>query len=145
MDGTGAGWIVLLSLFLEKQCKHFLDRAERLIRKALSLDRNAEYYDVLGVVLHKQGNDEEAVAGFKKALALNPSLQSARLNLALVQRSKQDLRAAIADKQRALAACKGDCEPQMLQLSVLYYHAGETRKAAEVLASLIERGIVTTV
>ena len=55
-----------------------LDKAESLYRATLQF---AESWNNLGVILKQKGNDGEARAAFEKALALDPAMAEAALNL----------------------------------------------------------------
>ncbi len=113
-----------------------LAAAERYIRKAIALDRKADYCDFLGVLCHEKRQDTEAVKWFKEALTLNPALQSAQLNLALSLKSREELGPAVAAKRRELDACRSACDEILLQLAVLYYHMGDLAKASSTLEQI---------
>lgn len=62
-----------------------LGAAEAAIRRAIELSpRNAAARNSLGWVLHLQGDHDGAVAAYRIALDLDPDLQSARRNLAVL-------------------------------------------------------------
>jgi tetratricopeptide (TPR) repeat protein len=113
--------------------------ARTIIGRALSMDNRAEFHDVLGVILHLEGDDKQAAEEFRKALAIDPELRSAQLNLALLSRKGEDLGEATAQLQKQLAACTGDdCAAMTFQLAVLYYHQKKVDKAAATLAAVKE-------
>ncbi len=116
-----------------------LEAAEKYIHSALMLDTKAEYLDFLGVVLYEKGDKEDAVIQFKKALALNPSLKSAQLNLAISGKSKKDITTAIADIQKQIASCREQCAEFTLQLSILYYHDRNYEKAIGTLTGIPDK------
>jgi len=61
-------------------------RAEGHLRRALGLDpRNAEAHNNLANLLARSGQLREAVSHYESALAIKPSLESARANLPVVQ------------------------------------------------------------
>lgn len=61
-------------------------RAETHLRRALGLDpRNAEAHNNLANLLARSGRLAEAIAHYENALAIKPSLESARANLPVVQ------------------------------------------------------------
>ena len=113
-----------------------LGLAERLIQSALKLDQRAEYLDFLGVVLYAKGRKDEALMQFKNALAVDPDLQSAQLNLALLTESTDGLEAAAGTMAREYAACNEQCTDMAVQLSIIYYHQGKFDKALGVLEKI---------
>jgi tetratricopeptide (TPR) repeat protein len=112
--------------------------AKQFAQKAVKLDEKAEYYDLLGVVCYNLGNKEEALADFKRALALDPELRSAQLNMALLTQSKDGLESAIAETEKRRSACASGCQDIALQLAILFYHQGRIEKAAALLDGLPE-------
>ncbi len=119
--------------------KKRLDDAEKLIKKAISIDEKAEYDDFLGVLYHLKGDDRAAAEQFKKALKVNPDLKSAQLDLALVSRTGESLSAAITLLEQQLKSCSNDsCADAALKLSIVYYHSKMTDKAIQVLLSIKE-------
>jgi tetratricopeptide (TPR) repeat protein len=113
-----------------------LSLAEELIKSALKLDARAEYLDLLGVILYARGRKDEAVAQFKKALALDPELRSAQLDLALCSESAEGLESAAQSMEAQYAACTDQCADKALQLSIVYYHQSKLDKATQVLEKL---------
>jgi tetratricopeptide (TPR) repeat protein len=111
---------------------------KQFIQKAIKLDEKAEYFDLLGVLCYSLGNKEEALTNFKKALALDPELRSAQLNLALMTQSKDGLESAVAEMEKRRSTCAGQCRDIVLQLSILLYHQGKIDKAAALLEALPE-------
>jgi tetratricopeptide (TPR) repeat protein len=117
--------------------KKDLESAEQLIRKAISIDPGtAQYYDFLGLVLHQKGMKKESVVWFKKALETDPSLESARIHLAVTAKTDDDLKKAIERKKQELLSCAGECEDVSLALAILYYHSGYPAEAASVLKNI---------
>jgi len=117
--------------------KKDLASAERLIRKAIALDgRKAEYYDFLGVILHEKGARADAMKYFKKALEINPALQSAQMHFAASVKSGNEMRKAIEQARARIAACDTGCAEARLAAAILYYHAGEITQAAAVLEKI---------
>ena len=110
--------------------------AEELIKSALKLDARAEYLDFLGVVLYARGKKEDAMAQFKKALAVDPELRSAQLDLALCSESAEGLESAAQSMEAQYASCGDQCADKALQLSIVYYHQGKLDKAVQVLEKL---------
>ena len=113
-----------------------LNAAEKHIYRSLSLDTKAEYFDLLGVILYAKGKKEDAVIQFNKALALNPSLRSAQLNLAVTGKTKKGISNAIAEMKKQLNTCKSDCEELRFQLSILYYHGMQYENAIKALEKI---------
>ncbi len=116
-----------------------LEAAEKYIHRALMQDTKAEYLDFLGVVLHEKGDKEDAIIQFKKALAINPSLKSAQLNLAVSGKSEKSIAKAIEDLKKQLASCREQCSELTLQLSILYYHSRNYEKAIGTLTRIPDR------
>lgn len=113
--------------------------ARVLIQKALAMDNRAEFHDFLGVIYHQEKDDTRAAVEFKKAIAINPELRSAQLNLALLSRKDENLAGVAENLQQQIASCKGDaCSTLSLQLAILYYHRKMTDKAVEVLVAIKE-------
>jgi len=114
------------------------DTAEKLIRKALKLDRRGTYYDLLGIVLYRQGQTDSATYWFKRALKADPQLRSAQLNLALVRGSGEDLDRAIENATSELAQCTESCTDAAFRLSVLHHQNKDFRTAVSVLQDIPE-------
>ncbi len=116
-----------------------LKGAGRYVREALSIDNRAEFHDLLGVIHHQENDDARAEKEFRKALALNPELRSAQLNLALLSSKDGDLDEAVGGLERRVKSCTGDeCADLSFQLALLYHRKRMTVKAAEVLAGIRE-------
>jgi len=112
--------------------------AERHIKKAISLDEKADYYDFLGVLSHAKGDGKAAEEHFRKALKIDPNNMSAQLNLAVKGKNAADLDKSVEDASRRLSSCSNDCGEAALQLSILYYHQKKYDKAASTLESVKE-------
>jgi len=111
--------------------------ARSLIGKAIAMDNRAEFHDFLGVIHHQEKDDVKAEEEFKKALAINPELRSAQLNLALLSRKDENLTEVANNLQQQIASCKGEeCSGLSLQLAILYYHRKMTDKAVDVLITM---------
>lgn len=113
-----------------------LSLAETYIADALRRDERPEYLDLLGALQYAKGNKDAAVANFKKAIALDPELRSAQLNLALASQSKDDLERAAVDLEKDRAECHSKCQDLSLRLSIVYYNLGQIDKAAHSLDAL---------
>ncbi len=114
-----------------------LNSAQEFISRAIEMDEQAEFRDLLGVIYHLKKEDHKAQVEFRKALKIAPQLRSAQLNLALLSRSGEDLGAAVKEIQEQLSKCNGDsCVDLSFQLSIIYYHQKEISKAAQVLSAI---------
>jgi tetratricopeptide (TPR) repeat protein len=110
-----------------------------IIRRALEVDDRAEFHDLLGVILYREGKSKEAASEFRKAVEINPNLRSAQLNLALCSKSGSELSNAAALLEKKLGFCGADsCADIALQLSVLYYYQKMPEKAAATLCTVKE-------
>ncbi len=116
-----------------------LSAAEKYIYRALSLDTKAEYFDLLGVILYAKGKKDDAVIQFNKALALNPSMRSAQLNLAVTGKTKKGITNAIAAMKKQLGSCKKECGELYFQLSILYYHGLQYENAIKTLENIPDK------
>ncbi|MDR2692998.1 MAG: tetratricopeptide repeat protein [Chitinispirillales bacterium] len=110
--------------------------AERLIKKAVSMDEKADYYDFLGVLSHAKGDGKAAEEHFRKALKLDPDNMSAQLNLAIKGKNAADMDKSVEDAAKRLSSCGNDCVDAALQLSILYYHQKKYDKAVSTLESV---------
>jgi tetratricopeptide (TPR) repeat protein len=119
--------------------KNDLSTAEKLAKKALSLDDRAEFHDFLGQILFRKGNPKDAETEFRKAVKLDPNLRSAQLNLAFVTKSADELSGAAQLLEKRFSSCAEDsCTEIALQLSLIYYYQKKTEKAAQTLAAVRE-------
>jgi tetratricopeptide (TPR) repeat protein len=112
--------------------------AERHIKKAISMDEKADYYDFFGVISHARGDGKAAEEHFRKALKIDPNNMSAQLNLAVKGKNAADLDKSVADASKRLASCGNDCGDAALQLSILYYHQRKYDNAISTLESVKE-------
>ena len=113
-------------------------QAEAILKKALDIDERGQYYDLLGVIAYSRSDKTAALDYFKKALAVDPLLQSAQLHRALMSQNIQDLKPAIVQAEAQLAQCSDTCSDIAVQLSILYYTQKNLVKACEVLLKLPE-------
>jgi tetratricopeptide (TPR) repeat protein len=118
--------------------KNDFGNAESIIRRALELDNRAEFHDLLGVILYREGKSKEAAVEFRKSVEINPNLRSAQLNLALCSKSISELSGASAMLEKKLITCADSCAEIALQLSVLYYYQKMPEKAALTLSAIKE-------
>jgi tetratricopeptide (TPR) repeat protein len=115
-----------------KQLKN-LPAAEKRIRSALSIDQKAEYYDALGAIQFARGQRDAAETSFDKALSLDPSLQSAKLNLSLLGKGGSASSAVMEKLDKDFSSCGGNCRELGQKLSVLRYNAKDLPGAASAL------------
>ena len=113
--------------------------AEKHIYKAISMDTKAEYYDLLGIILYEKGKKDDAVIQFNKALALNPSLRSAQLNLAISGKTQKGINKEITAMIKQHDTCSSDCNETLLQLSILYYHGMQYENAIKTLLNIPQK------
>ena len=113
-----------------------LGAAERHIKKAISMDEKADYYDFLGMLSHAKGDGKAAEEHFRKALKIDPNNMSAQLNLAVKGKNAADLDKSIEEASKRLSSCGGNCGDAALQLSILYYHQKKYDKAVSTLESV---------
>src|SRR4029079_11667406 len=86
-----------------------LGLARTHIEKALQLDKLlADAYWQRGVLERKEGQTNDAIKDLKRALELNPARHEAHAALAEAYEEKNDMGAAIAEWQKAIA---GDEKP----------------------------------
>lgn len=78
------------------------DRAIKLLREAILLFPAFEdAYEVLGVILHRHGQLDEAITWMKRLVKLNDNCMMAHTNLSVFYAAKGDLEAAEVEKAKA--------------------------------------------
>lgn len=114
--------------------------AEKFVNRAIALDDRAEYHELLGVILYGKGNTKGASEQFTIATNKSPSLQSAKLRLALVSGTQENISKAIAESKKALESCTDDeeCSDRAYELAVLYFHEKDYEKSALTIVKLKE-------
>lgn len=70
------------------------DEAETLVKSALQLSDAALYHYNLGIILEKQGKNEEAVTAYKRAIARDSNYSSPHLNLGKLLEDQGELEGA---------------------------------------------------
>jgi adenylate cyclase len=71
---------------LDEDCRTALERAHRFARKAVQLDPNLPIaHACLGMVLTFEGQHEQSMAEFEKAIALNPNFTDWRFGMTLLR------------------------------------------------------------
>ncbi len=88
--------------------------------------------------LHREGRVDEAIALGREVVARRPDMDLACLQLAYLERSRGDLRAAIGWAQRAVELRPADAESAAL-LAVYLTEAGRARDAARFLEPWLAR------
>jgi tetratricopeptide (TPR) repeat protein len=114
------------------------DEAQRSLERALALDPGAAIFHVgLGNVASQRGRIREALAHFRDALRLQPSLRPAANNLAWILATAEDVR--LRDPQTAIRIARdasllpGSPDPELLDtLAAAYAAAGRYEEAALV-------------
>ena len=106
-----AGYSALLHKNYDRSIARFTDAIETGELRPADL---ALAYENRGAGYLRTGRDDEAIADFDRALALNPSLAPAHNNRAIAFRHKGDLARAIADYSEAIRLMPG----------VHYYYLG---------------------
>ena len=79
-----------------------LDEAASHFETSLRLEPKAEIYSDLGFVRARQGRSDDALADYRKALALDPDCASAHFNLAVASLQSDKLQEAETHYRRAL-------------------------------------------
>ncbi|MDG5814845.1 tetratricopeptide repeat protein [Chitinispirillales bacterium ANBcel5] len=116
-----------------------LTTAEKLVNRAIQMDRRAEYYDLLGVIHHERGDSAKSEQYFREALKIDPNLASAQLNLALRSKSQQEIQESIKQLEQILERCSGEaCAEITFQLAIMHYFKRNTDKAITILNSIEE-------
>ena len=78
------------------------DDAERSLNRAIALENRAEFHSSIGSLRKRQQRLPEAIAAYKDALRLNPSLADTHYNFGNALRSNGDLEDALESFRRAL-------------------------------------------
>jgi tetratricopeptide (TPR) repeat protein len=82
-DRESSAYVGLASILITRS---EYEDAFHLLREALSLEKNAYTYTILGVALNRAGREEEAKANLEVALVLDPTYEEAYFNLGLIKR-----------------------------------------------------------
>jgi len=111
-----------------------LAEAERSARAAVAASpRSAQTYNILGVILDRQGRKDESVIQFNIAIGRDPNLVSARNNLGRVLAELGKTKEAIAEFESVLKVDPAHAQAHY-NLGVLYGEAGDFVNAAEHFA-----------
>lgn len=107
--------------------------AEKLVGEAMAINANApEAHNMLGMVRVRQNRQSEAVAEFKKAIALEPRFFTPRLHLAAIYRAQKQNTLAVEEYQAVIKVAPS-LNLGYLELADYYLAAGSTKDAMAVL------------
>jgi tetratricopeptide (TPR) repeat protein len=108
-----------------------MDSALILADKALSFDSQlSEAYTVRGSYYHQNGQDEQAISEFEKAIQLNPNEWTAYYMLGITYLSNYELVKALINLHKAAALDRGPVlHTILLDISYSYNFAGFLEKA----------------
>jgi tetratricopeptide (TPR) repeat protein len=113
--------------------------AEAAYRRALALSPNsAEPYNALGTLKAAEGKSDAAEQLYRSALEKNPSLLSARHNLALTLAGQKNRQAEAIGLWKANLAQSPDYLPSLLSLAETLAAAGDNTGAAEEYRQVLE-------
>jgi len=108
-----------------------LDQAEDLCRQIIaSRPLRADVHNILGVVLHRKGRNEEGIKSVREAVRLNSSNPNFYSNLGEMERKAGNLDAAANALQRAISIDAKSAQAQN-NLGIVYYDQHDYEKAAE--------------
>jgi tetratricopeptide (TPR) repeat protein len=115
-----------------------LDQAENLCRQVLKARPNlSDAHNVLGVILHRRGQTDDAIASVRKAIKLNATAPNYFANLGEMERVKGHLDVAVAALTRAVKL-----NPQSAQainnLGIVCYDRREFAKAEQTYRRAIQ-------
>lgn len=97
----------------------------------------ASVYLRTGAALYEHKRVQEAQDAWRKAVALNPGLVPAHLNLGKIYREQGD-RAAAVRAYEAAAALDPGCEPALRNLSALYFATGRLDECERICRRRLE-------
>lgn len=114
-----------------------MQSAAALIQQAIAGDSNrADFYSNAGAIWQRLGNPEQAAAALIKAVALDPSMQAAGLNLARVQLAQDEADKAIATCLNVIRRC-GESTEACFVLGLGQAAAGLTEQARSSFEKVI--------
>lgn len=126
----GQSFFVLANAYWKEKS---YSNAKEALYSALHYDRDARYYLLLGRILRKEGEKVSAKIQLQKALALDKSLEDAKIELALLNEGG-DYSALIALMEDRLKGCK-NCYSEMNRLATLYQLNGQWQKGVALIES----------
>jgi tetratricopeptide (TPR) repeat protein len=122
------------SVYLEqkksKEAREYFERTVKATADFPATMPNA--WNNLGILSAREGNTDEAIGYFQKALAINPEHAVALQNLGNAYRQKKDWNAARKTLEHALAVNSGDAEANY-GLGMVYAQLNDTERAYEFL------------
>jgi protein O-GlcNAc transferase len=104
--------------------------AERSFQRAITLDNRAEFHSSFGSLRRKQGRLPEAIAAYRQALRLDPSLADTHYNLGNALRDNGDTEEALESFRQALEWNGGHFH-SLAALGQMMHAAGRNAEAAE--------------
>lgn len=126
----------------DPRAKALFDRAKADFTRAIEKDgRNAQAFDMRGLVYTQRGENDQAISDFTQEMKIDPRLGALRLAEAHCQRGSAHQRAikydpAIADYERAMElgppADGCECQPES-PLAWLYLETGQYDKSWEIV------------
>ncbi len=112
--------------------------AARLIARAISSNGNdPAFHASLGAALRPQGKNDEALAAYRRALALQPDFEEAHFNLGSILLEQDQLEGAKSHLERALAL-RPDCGETHHVMGMLLAREGKPEEAAASYRRAIE-------
>jgi len=122
--------------YLLQKMKRYADSLAT-IRRSLDLHRNYPFsYNIQGVDYHYSGDIARAEESYKKALALDPTYETARKNLALLFKERGRIDKAIEEYLKAEANEPLD-EEIKIDIGLMYYEIGDLQKAEEYFRKVL--------
>jgi tetratricopeptide (TPR) repeat protein len=127
------------SVYLEQQKrKEARECFERTLRSTANYPATLpNAWNNLGILAARDGNTEEAIEFFQKALDINPDHPVALQNLGNAYRQKKDWNAAKKTLEHALALNPGDAEANY-SLGMVYAQLNDAGRAYEYLQKALE-------
>lgn len=92
----------------------------------------------LGTIYHQQGNMEQAIASYERALTLDDLYYPSLVNLGLLAYENNDREQAIAYWKSALEIDANAIEPQ-LALAIAIHQQGKTKKAIAMCKTVLQQ------
>jgi len=117
--------------------KSNLPKAVSFLKKAVEGEEKAEYYNDLGYALFLNGNIDDAIKNYMKAVELDPHLSTAFYNLGLAYRRLGDYKNAVKFYNKAVAL--NPEEPDYYyNVGIVYRLKGEPEKAIKSYLKAIQ-------
>ena len=132
--GQSEFYVILANFYMSKEK---LDEAERILRKALSIDKNPIAVRDLGIIYLMKDNNLEAEKYLKEAIRLNPSIKLAHYNLALIREREGDVDSAIKEYEEEIRINPENLKAHF-NVARLYREKGEKNLEIEHLEKVVE-------